>query len=316
MKWQGNNALVCRLAVLTMLGPMTCSAALAAESKPGSKHEAAPQNALHLNNLSHSTGNGLDHTKAEPLDKPKKTEWMTVNQVIATYGPEARAAWKIRISEIDKKMTYPPASSVWICLKEERQLLIFVRDSHGKFRCLKNYPIIGASGRAGPKLKEGDKQVPEGFYKIVGFRPNVIAHLGLAVDYPNAEDRAHAKDEGRKNLGGDILIHGSRWSTGCLAMGNQPIEELFTLAYDMGCSNIELIFAPCNLLKKSPDQESTATKSEGDKNSTLSEAKLRTIFSTVQQKSTSPNKSLLTWVTPLYGRLRSRLQEFSTELPQ
>jgi len=79
---------------------------------------------------------------------------------------------------------------------------------------------------AGPKLKEGDKQVPEGFYKIASFRPRLVAHIGMEVNYPNATDRSHAQAEKRRNLGCDILIHGSKWSTGCLAMGNEPIEEM------------------------------------------------------------------------------------------
>lgn len=224
------------------------------------------------------------------LSLSKKTAPLTVSQVILKYGTQSRSTWKERMMKLDAKMTYPPKSSVWICLKEERQLLIFAKDSRDNYRCLKSYPIIGASGVAGPKLKEGDKQVPEGFYKIDGFRPNVIAHLGLSVDYPNSDDRAHAKAEGRKNLGGDILIHGSKWSTGCLAMGNEPIEELFVLAYDAGYKNIELVFAPCNLLVKKP-----SVISQNEKN----------------QKSDGQQPS---WLAELYEKLRVKLQPFGSEL--
>lgn len=141
----------------------------------------------------------------------------------------------------------------WICLKEERQLRLFALDRSKTYRQVLQYPIIGASGKAGPKLKEGDMQVPEGFYRISGFRPNLIAHMGLDVNYPNDEDRMHARHEHRTNLGTDILIHGSRWSTGCLAMGNEPIEEMFVLAHDVGLKNIALIFAPCDLTVKEAD---------------------------------------------------------------
>lgn len=150
-------------------------------------------------------------------------------------------------------IAYPPKEMTWIALKQEKMFYVFGKDDSGRMKQILRYPIIGASGVAGPKLKEGDKQVPEGFYKVSGFRPNVVAHLGLDVDYPNQEDKAHAKAEGRKNLGYDILIHGSRWSTGCLAMENEPIEELFVLAYDSGCDTIRLIFSPCNLVKQKPD---------------------------------------------------------------
>lgn len=152
-----------------------------------------------------------------------------------------------------QSVSYPPTKMTWICLKEERQLRLFALDRSKTYRQVLQYPIIGASGKAGPKLKEGDMQVPEGFYRISGFRPNLIAHMGLDVNYPNDEDRMHARHEHRTNLGTDILIHGSRWSTGCLAMGNEPIEEMFVLAHDVGLKNIALIFAPCDLTVKEAD---------------------------------------------------------------
>jgi hypothetical protein len=74
----------------------------------------------------------------------------------------------------------------------------------------------------------------------------------MDVSYPNAADKAHAQAEKRRNLGCDILIHGSKWSTGCLAMGNEPIEEMFVLAHDVDPKNIALLFAPCNLVHAKP----------------------------------------------------------------
>lgn len=148
---------------------------------------------------------------------------------------------------------YPPKELTFIALKNEKQFYVFSKDEKGHQKFLKSYPIIGMSGGSGPKLREGDKQVPEGFYKISELRPMLVAHMGLAVDYPNAEDRAHARAEKRTNPGSDILIHGSLWSSGCLAMGNPAIHELFILAYDCGYKNVKLIFAPCNLLLTNPD---------------------------------------------------------------
>lgn len=184
---------------------------------------------------------------------PKKITFTSESQVIATYGEVVRKKLKARFHAVN--VSYPPQKMTWIGLKQEKLLFVFAADAKGNMRQLLSYPIIGASGGSGPKLKEGDKQVPEGFYKLIAFRPNVIAHLALAVNYPNAEDRAHAKSERRKNLGTDILIHGSRWSTGCLAMGNEPIEELFVLAHDTGLKNISVVFAPCNLTAHQPDMD-------------------------------------------------------------
>lgn len=218
---------------------------------PKAKHKPSPAEARIL------AGSSQGHSACKSENKktePKK--FTTVQAVIKEYGKIVRAKLKPLFDSAG--LSYPPASLTWIALKEEKKLLVFAPDKAGKNRQILAYPILGASGGMGPKLKEGDKQVPEGFYKICAFKPNVIAHLGLAVNYPNPEDQQHAKKEGRANLGGDILIHGSYWSTGCLAMGNPAIEELFVLAYDSGCKNINLIFAPCDLktrkLEPSPNQ--------------------------------------------------------------
>lgn len=177
---------------------------------------------------------------------------LTMGEALHRYAEDARG----RIVPFFNYagVQYPPEKLVMVALKEEKLLYLFARDRRtGKMKQVRCYPIIGTSGKAGPKLKQGDKQIPEGFYRLYAFYPNSIAHLGLRVDYPNAFDRARAKADGRKDLGGDILIHGSYWSTGCLAMGNTAIEELFVLANDTGLENIEVIFAPCDLAIRNPE---------------------------------------------------------------
>lgn len=198
----------------------------------------------------HASANGISPIQSDQ-SRPALKKFTTVGAVIDEYGNGVRL--KLKPIFEAQNVAYPPKELTWIAFKKERMLQVFARDRTGNMRGVLAYPIIGTSGVAGPKLKEGDKQVPEGFYKVSEFRPNIIAHIGLEVDYPNAEDRAHAKVERRKKLGGDILIHGSQWSTGCLAMGNEPIEELFVLAFDAGYKNIRLIFAPCNLVAEKPD---------------------------------------------------------------
>lgn len=152
-------------------------------------------------------------------------------------------------------ISYPPSAVTLICFKEEKVLIVFARNGSGKMKQIIVYPIVGTSGSAGPKLKEGDRQIPEGFYKITGLQPNSIAHLALRVDYPNKFDRANAVKDRRTNLGGDIEIHGHWFSTGCLAMGDPIIEDLFLLAHDTGCENINFIVAPCDLTMHKPDVE-------------------------------------------------------------
>lgn len=96
----------------------------------------------------------------------------------------------------------------------------------------------------GPKLRYGDFQVPEGFYRIESLNPNSAFHLSLRVNYPNRFDRAQAQSEGRTGLGGNIMIHGSNVSIGCLAMGDEAAEDLFVLASQTGRENIRLILSP------------------------------------------------------------------------
>ena len=82
-------------------------------------------------------------------------------------------------------------------------------------RMCNSIPVLGMSGKLGPKLGEGDRQVPEGIHRVESLNPNSLYHLALRVGYPNEEDRKHAAQEGRTNLGSDIMIHGKNSSIGC-----------------------------------------------------------------------------------------------------
>jgi murein L,D-transpeptidase YafK len=110
--------------------------------------------------------------------------------------------------------------------KEERQLELFVRKRQsGKFQLFRTYPIAAASGTLGPKLTEGDGQVPEGFYQVppAAMKPDSRYHLAFNLGYPNAFDRSLGR------TGSLIMIHGNRVSIGCLAMTDGKIEEIYTL---------------------------------------------------------------------------------------
>ena len=110
--------------------------------------------------------------------------------------------------------------------KEERQLELFVRNrASGKFDLFRIYPIAAASGGPGPKLAEGDRQVPEGFYRVppAGMKPDSVFHLAFNIGYPNEFDRAHQRG------GSAIMVHGNHVSIGCLAMTDGKIEEIYTL---------------------------------------------------------------------------------------
>jgi len=131
-----------------------------------------------------------------------------------------------------------------IGIKDEKILEVWASGTEGPFVCLRRYPIIAASGELGPKRREGDRQVPEGLYEIESLHPNSMFHLALRVNYPNEFDRRQGREDGRTNLGGDIMIHGSDGSVGCLAMGDEAAEDLFVLVADTGLENTQLILTP------------------------------------------------------------------------
>lgn len=165
----------------------------------------------------------------------------TVADVVARHGPaaEQRLLPYFRAAGIP----YPPRSISLVGLKAEQRLELWA--SNGARRWLvRSYPVLKASGTSGPKLRQGDGQVPEGVYRIAGLNPNSRYHLSLQLDYPNAFDRRQAQREGRTGLGGDIFIHGKAVSIGCLAMGDAAIEELFVLVSRVGKDRVSVLLAP------------------------------------------------------------------------
>lgn len=179
----------------------------------------------------------------------------TVASRLAEYGPSARD--RLRPHFAAAGVQYPPARLTLYGIKDEGALLAFAaappdtRQS-GAMRFIRRYPILKASGGPGPKLREGDRQVPEGIYAIESLNPRSRFHLSLRVNYPNATDQAHATAEGRTDLGGDIMIHGGAASIGCLAMGDEAIEELFVLVADVGIERVEVLLVPTDFRRKEP----------------------------------------------------------------
>ena len=100
-------------------------------------------------------------------------------------------------------------------------------DQAEKFKLFKTYKVCALSGSLGPKRMQGDYQVPEGFYYINEFNPKSVYHLSLGLNYPNSSDKLLGDS---LQPGGDIYIHGSCVTTGCIPITNQQIEELYILA--------------------------------------------------------------------------------------
>jgi hypothetical protein len=166
----------------------------------------------------------------------------TVDDALAEYAPEADA--ELKTLHATAGLRYPPSELALVAMKSEKRLDVWAKDATSPFRKITGYQIRRASGTLGPKLREGDKQVPEGVYKISGLNPNSRFHLSMELNYPNEFDRAEARKDGRTNLGGEIFIHGGFSSIGCLAMGDNVIERLFVLVARVGRENVRVVIAP------------------------------------------------------------------------
>lgn len=110
--------------------------------------------------------------------------------------------------------------------KEESEFEIWKAKDDGRFYHFRTYPICAWSGTLGPKVQEGDKQAPEGFYTVSAsqMNPNSRYHLAFNLGFPNSYDRANGRS------GGALMVHGNCKSAGCFAMTDALIEEIFILA--------------------------------------------------------------------------------------
>lgn len=128
-------------------------------------------------------------------------------------------------------------------LKRERLCMLFVADAEGRFRETRQWPILAVSGALGPKSAEGDRQAPEGFYRIGPrqLNPNSRFHLGINLGYPNALERQ------RGWTGSALMIHGGAQSVGCFALGDPAIELVYGMvaaALDAGQGEIAVHALP------------------------------------------------------------------------
>jgi murein L,D-transpeptidase YafK len=152
----------------------------------------------------------------------------------------------------------PGEAMVVRIFKQEQVLEVWKRTSAGQYRMFKTYEICAYSGDLGPKVKEGDRQSPEGFYTITPglMNPKSSYYLAFNTGFPNKFDRAHGR------TGSDLMVHGDCSSRGCYAMTDQGIAEIYALARETfkgGNSSFQLqIFpfkmTPTNLAKQASSQ--------------------------------------------------------------
>jgi murein L,D-transpeptidase YafK len=122
-----------------------------------------------------------------------------------------------------------PAKYMYIrSFKYDSQLEVWVKnDRKEAYKLFKTYRVCALAGTLGPKRMEGDYQVPEGFYYINEFNPRSNYHLSLGINYPNSSDKVLGDT---LQPGGDIYIHGSCTTVGCIPIMDAQIEELYIIS--------------------------------------------------------------------------------------
>lgn len=150
------------------------------------------------------------------------------------------------VALMEQKGTNAQAPILIRTYKKEAELEIWKMRADGHYVLLKTYPLCRWSGQLGPKMREGDRQVPEGFYTITRdqMNPHSNYYLSFNIGYPNAYDRAHGAS------GGSIMVHGACSSAGCFSMTDQQIAEIYAIAREAfagGQSSIQLQSLPFHM---------------------------------------------------------------------
>jgi murein L,D-transpeptidase YafK len=130
------------------------------------------------------------------------------------------------LAEIEQKDMSKESPILVRIFKEEAELEVWKQTREGRYALLKTYPICRWSGELGPKVREGDRQAPEGFYTITPgqMNPNSNYYLAFNMGYPNSFDRAHGR------TGSQLMVHGDCSSRGCYAMTDEQMGEIYALA--------------------------------------------------------------------------------------
>jgi murein L,D-transpeptidase YafK len=147
----------------------------------------------------------------------------------ATLPEKATRELPAALLALQRQKNMPKHSPVILrVFKEEGELEVWKQDKTGHFEFLKTYPICRWSGDLGPKVHEGDRQTPEGFYNITQslMNPNSNYYLAINTGFPNAFDKVNGHD------GTFLMIHGDCSSSGCFAMTDEQIAEIYGLARD------------------------------------------------------------------------------------
>ena len=176
--------------------------------------------------------------------------------------PHVQAAYKEKWNMMKAKLQKAgvDTSHFEICImvfKKEAQLQVWAKNTEkgaagkaAQYNLVETYPICRSSGTLGPKRREGDGQVPEGFYYVNAFQPSSEFYLALEVSYPNKSDLILSD---KAHPGGEIMIHGNCVTIGCMPLTDDKIKEVYLMAVEArnnGQQSIPVCIFPTPLTDK------------------------------------------------------------------
>ena len=163
------------------------------------------------------------------LNIPVNSQSFLTHQLNHSRVDAAKAEKQVTLEKVFEQtgLSFPPREIFFRAFKMEQQFEVWAKGDDGQFVLVKTYPICKLSGKLGPKRKQGDLQIPEGFYHIETFNPASRFHLSLRINYPNESDKvlSHAAKPG-----GDIYVHGDCVTIGCIPLTDDFIKEVYWLA--------------------------------------------------------------------------------------
>lgn len=151
--------------------------------------------------------------KFERVEKAYQEKWETLQKFVKAAGFGNNFSMLINAYKAEGKL------EIWLKSYSDKQYKLF-----------RTYDFCEHSGTLGPKVIEGDKQIPEGFYYINVFNPMSTFHLSLGVNYPNSVDLARTGKD--RKPGNDIYIHGNCVTVGCIPLTDEKIKEVYVLAVE------------------------------------------------------------------------------------
>ncbi len=161
---------------------------------------------------------------AAPTRRPSfEAEQRATPRVAAAFAAKES---RLRASFARAGAPYPPRAIMLRVFKRDAVLELWAEGAGARYVLVGSYAVCASSGRLGPKRREGDGQVPEGFYRVNHFNPASAFHLSLGLDYPNAADRRTVASR----PGGAIYIHGDCVTIGCVPITDHGIEEVYVAA--------------------------------------------------------------------------------------